>query len=257
MRIISYQKLMQLPPVLSYKRNKLIRNNEIKLNSWQNELIAIVGGQLASQAFLKKVMPAIYQQAAVPDPVALKPKTTVFDHLYHLVAREYPELTESRCAALAEQYLRAAYLQPYQSQTAEELNPTAWNQLLLALIFARNQTVMLLPDVFEEATLSEGAFLQAAIRNLRLLQKKDQTIFIQTRQPENALFLADRVVVLEPTAAGTIGEVIPVFFPEPRNRLILSELPAYKALQKHLHYLLTDAFAQEDLLTLSTSPSLS
>ena len=257
MRIISYQKLMQLPPVLSYKRNKLIRNNEINLNSWQNELIAIVGGQLASQAFLKKVMPAIYQQAADLAPVVLKPRTTVFDHLYHLVAREYPELSKTRCAAVAERYLRAAYLQPYQSLLAEELSPTGWNQLLLALIFAHDQAVMLLPDVFVEATLSEGAFLQAAIRNLRLLQKKDQTIFIQTRQPENALFLADRVVVLEPTAAGTIGAVIQVFFPEPRNRLILSELPAYKALQKRLHYLLTDAFAQEDLLTLSTSPSLS
>jgi ABC-type nitrate/sulfonate/bicarbonate transport system ATPase subunit len=257
MRIISYQNLMQLPPVLSYKRNPLIRKNEINLNSWQNELIATVGGQLSSQAFREKVMQLSQQEAGGPAAVGLKPETTIFDHLYQLVAREYPNLAETRRAAVAEQYLQAAYLLPYQTRTTEEVSARVCNQLLLALTFALNQKVMFLPDVFAEATFSEKTLLQRAIRNLRLLQKKNQTIFIQTQLPEDALYLADRVVVLEPSAAGTIGEVIPIFFPEPRNRRILSQLPAYKVLRKRLHYLLTDAFAQEDLLTLSTSPSLS
>ena len=58
-------------------------------------------------------------------------------------------------------------------------------------------------------------------------------------------------------AAGTIGEVIPIFFQEPRNRSLISQLPAYRALRKRLRYLLIDACAGEDLLSFSTLESMS
>jgi ABC-type nitrate/sulfonate/bicarbonate transport system ATPase subunit len=258
MRIISYQELIDLPPVLSYKRDKLINNNEITLNGWQNELVAIIGGQEGCAAFLKKVLLLGNNGSSAVAPAApLLPKLTIFGHLYQVIAQQFFYLTETSRSALTEQYLTAAYLQPYRTCLAEEVSATVWKQLLLALTFSLDQKVMVLPDVFSAAPTPEKALLQRVIQNLRQIQKKPRTIFFQTQQPEEAILLADRVVVLEPTAAGIIGEVIPVFFQEPRNRSIISQLPAYLAFRKRLLYLLTDAYAGEDLISFSTLESLS
>lgn len=259
MRILSYQQLMTLPPVLSYKRDKLVSAPEINLAAWQNELVAVIGGQVASQAFVKKVM-QLTQPGLPPESqeaASLVPGFSLFTHLYQVIARRSPKLSEESITALTEQHLAAAYLQPYRASLAEEVGPTAWKQLLLALTFALEQPVMILPDIFSGAANTEKALLQRVIHNLRRLQLKPRTIFFQARQPEEALFLADRVVVLEPGAAGTIGEVIPIFFQEPRNRSLISQLPAFRALRKRLRYLLTDACAGEDLLSFSTLESLS
>jgi len=259
MRILSYQQLLTLPPVLSYKRDKLVPAPEINLSAWNNELVAVIGGQLASQAFLKKVLQAA-KPGASPEPgeaAGLAPESSLYEHLCQVIARRTPKLSEESISSLTEQYLAAAYLQPYRSSLAEEVGPLAWKQLLLALTFALEQPVMILPDIFTGAANTEKALLRRVIHNLRHLQLKPRTIFFLARQPEEALFLADRVVVLEPGASGTIGEVIPVFFQEPRNRSIISQLPAYRALRKRLRYLLTDACAGEDLLSFSTLQSIS
>jgi ABC-type nitrate/sulfonate/bicarbonate transport system ATPase subunit len=261
MRIISYQKLMALPPVLSYKRDKLLNKNEINLNGWHNELVAIIGGQQASQAFLKKALlmgnNGVDSLTGAEAAASLEPETSIFSHIYQVISRESPYLTETKRADLTEQYLSAAYLQPYRTWTAEEVTASIWNKLLLAISFALDQKVMILPDVFAEAAGSEKAILQLAIQNLRHIQKKPRIIFFQPGQLEDAILLADRIVILEPTAAGTIGEVIPVFFYEPRNRNIIRQLPAYTALRKRLLYLLTDAFAGEDLVSFTPLESLS
>lgn len=259
MRILSYQQLMTLQPVLSYKRDKLAPAQEINLSAWQNELVAVIGGQMATQSFLKKVVQLTQpgSASASQEAAGLVPEASLFTHLYQVIARRSPKLTEESCTSLTEQYLAAAYLQPYRTNLAEEVGAMAWKQLLLALTFALEQPVMILPDIFTGAANSEKALLQRVIHNLRHLQLKPRTIFFQARQPEEALFLADRVVVLEPGASGTIGEVIPIFFQEPRNRSLISELPAYRALRKRLRYLLIDACAGEDLLSFSTLESMS
>lgn len=259
MRIISYQELMQMPPVLPYKRGNLFSTHKIDLPAWQNELVAVVGGQRAGQAFLKKILALASSGMPAGIPTELSPvaELTVFGHLYQVISRESPYLSDTSRSALTEQYLTAAYLQPYRTRVAAEVSATVWKQLLLALIFAREQKVIFLPDIFSGAPHPEKALLQRVIRNLRASQQSPRTIFFYTQQPEEAISLADRVVVLEPGTAGTIGDVIPVFFQEPRNRSIISQLPAYRALRRYLRYLLTDALALEDQVSFSLLKLLS
>jgi hypothetical protein len=248
MKIISYQELMQLPPTLPFKRGNLINTHKIDLPAWQNELVAVVGGQLAGEAFLMKVLDLSRpgMPAGIPAEPNLVAELTIFGHLYKLISQESPYLSDTSRLAVTEQYLTAAYLQPYRTRMAAEVSATVWKQLILALLFAQEQKVLLLPDIFSGASNPEKALLHRVIRNLRTIQQKTRTIIFYTRQPEETIFLADRIVVLEPGAAGSIGEVIPVFFQEPRNRNIISQLPAYRALRKYLRYLLTDALALED-----------
>jgi nitrate/nitrite transport system ATP-binding protein len=259
MRIISYQQLMELPPVFPYKRPRLAHNPVINLAGWKNELIAVIGGQQAGQAFLRNAQ-ALDNPGLPSGPqtaVNLVPDLTIFGHIYRVIARDSPYLPEASRWALTEQYLTAAYLEPYRTKLPGEVKATVWNQLLLALAFAQEQQVMVLPDIFAEAPAPEKALLQRALQNLRHIQQKPRTIFYYARQPEEALLLADRLVVLEPGVAGTIGEVIPVFFYRPRHRRTLRQLPAYRALRQRLRYLLTDAFAGEDLVSFSPLESFS
>lgn len=259
MRIITYQEIRQLRPVLPARRKKPVIFYQIDLPGWQNELVAVIGSKQAGEAFLKKAQAcgSPGHAAGAPAQANLVTGLTLFGHLYQVICRESPQLAETRRSELTDAYLTAAYLQPYRTHLIEEVSLTAWKQLLLALIFARQQQVMILPDIFAGAGAPEKALLQRAIHNLRALQPKPRTIFFHTRQPEEAILLADRIVVLAPGAACRIGEVIPVFFQEPRSHSRLSQLPAYGALRRRLRYLLTDALALEDQVSFSMLQSLS
>ena len=107
MRILSYQQLLTLPPVLSYKRDKLVPAPEINLSAWKNELVAVIGGQLASQAFLKKVWQQSQPEASPEsrEAAGLAPECSLFNHIYRVIARRSPKLSEESLRSLTEQHL--------------------------------------------------------------------------------------------------------------------------------------------------------
>jgi nitrate/nitrite transport system ATP-binding protein len=176
---------------------------------------------------------------------------TIFTHIIKAVEAAQPSLSEIEKNALAEVYLRAAFLQNYRSCKPTALSNSLQKQVILALIFASADRVVMLPDIFIQSDFPERALLQRILQNLRLIHENHKIILFLTQQPEEAIFMADRILVVSNKSPNLVGEIIPVRFHEPRNRWIISELPVFKNTLKRLTNLLTDTFAHEDLFTYS------
>jgi ABC-type nitrate/sulfonate/bicarbonate transport system ATPase subunit len=60
------------------------------------------------------------------------------------------------------------------------------------------------------------------------------TALMVTHDVDEAIFLADRIVMMTNGPAAEVGDILEVTFPRPRNRTALLEDPEYYRLREHL-----------------------
>jgi ABC-type nitrate/sulfonate/bicarbonate transport system ATPase subunit len=69
---------------------------------------------------------------------------------------------------------------------------------------------------------------------LDLWQRDQKTALIVTHDVDEALYLSDRVVMMTDGPEATVGEILEIPFPRPRNRKELLENPEYYRLREQL-----------------------
>ena len=89
--------------------------------------------------------------------------------------------------------------------------------------------------------------MQLEVLKLWNLNNRDKTIIMITHDIEEALFLSDRIVVLNDGPASTIREIVEVHLARPRNKIEFVKTPEYIELRDKLLHLLTEEFSIEDL----------
>jgi ABC-type nitrate/sulfonate/bicarbonate transport system ATPase subunit len=89
--------------------------------------------------------------------------------------------------------------------------------------------------------------MQLEVLKLWNLNNRDKTIIMITHDIEEALFLSDRIVVLNDGPASTIREIVEVDLARPRNKIEFVKTPKYIELRDKLLHLLTEEFSIEDL----------
>jgi len=67
---------------------------------------------------------------------------------------------------------------------------------------------------------------------MRIVAETSSTVVMVTHDVDEAVLLADRVVMMTNGPAATIGEILEVPLPRPRDRLQLANDPAYLRLRR-------------------------
>jgi ABC-type nitrate/sulfonate/bicarbonate transport system ATPase subunit len=81
---------------------------------------------------------------------------------------------------------------------------------------------------------------------LKIWQEHKVTVLMITHSIDEALFLADRVVMMTNGPAATIGEILELPFPRPRQRAQLMEMPEYYDYRNRALDFLYRRFAHDD-----------
>jgi nitrate/nitrite transport system ATP-binding protein len=85
--------------------------------------------------------------------------------------------------------------------------------------------VLLMDEPFGALDALTRANLQDELT--RILAEKGSTCVMVTHDVDEAVLLADRIVMLTNGPAATIGEIVQVNLPRPRERLKLADSPEY------------------------------
>ena len=112
----------------------------------------------------------------------------------------------------ANEYLRLVGLEGYADLYPKELSGGMKKRCQIATVLANNPDVLLMDEPFGALDYPTKCQLQEEL--LRILDREPKTTIFVTHDIEEALFLADRVVVM---ARGTIERIIPVPFARPRK----------------------------------------
>jgi NitT/TauT family transport system ATP-binding protein len=135
----------------------------------------------------------------------------------------------ARARALADELLDMVGLTRFARRYPAELSGGMQQRVGIARALANNPTVLLMDEPFGSLDAQTRAMMQENL--LRLWGEFKTTVLFVTHDVEEAIFLADRVLIMS-AAPGRIIEDMPVRLPRPRSPDVTTD-PAFVALKRH------------------------
>lgn len=148
------------------------------------------------------------------------------------VAFALPHLAEPERDARVTAALTRVGLSRFADAWPRELSGGMQQRVALARALAPEPTLLLMDEPFAALDAQSRELMQAEL--MRLTGGADgPTVLFVTHSVDEALMLADRVVLLSPRPARAV-ETVTVPFPRPRSDLDPRQSPAFAALRAHL-----------------------
>lgn len=173
------------------------------------------------------------ERAVVFQNHSLLPWLTCFENVYLGVERVFgssqingkPAETRKQLKDRTDAALALVGLTPAAHKRPGEISGGMKQRVGIARALAMEPQVLLMDEPFGALDALTRAKLQDEL--LAIVQKTHSTVVMVTHDVDEAVLLSDRIVMLTNGPAATIGEVLPVKLPRPRNRVELAEDPDY------------------------------
>ncbi|MBY0268358.1 MAG: ABC transporter ATP-binding protein [Burkholderiales bacterium] len=162
---------------------------------------------------------------------SLLPWLTCFENIHLAVERVFAE-TESK-VQLRERTQRALELVGLAAaadKRPHEISGGMKQRVGIARALAMEPKVLLMDEPFGALDALTRARLQDEL--MRIVTATGSTVVMVTHDVDEAVLLADRVVMMTNGPAATIGEILHVDLPRPRERLAMASNPQYLAARK-------------------------
>jgi nitrate/nitrite transport system ATP-binding protein len=178
-------------------------------------------------------------RAMVFQRYSLLPLLTVWDNVFQAVDSVFDgavPMEDKR--ARTERFLRMVNLWDHRRKLPAEISGGMRQRTAIARAFAVNPDVLLLDEPFGALdALTKGA-LHDELLALWRGGGRQQTILMVTHDIDEAIYLADRVMVMTDGPAATIREVISIPLSRPRDKRSTIHDPRYLQIKEHLLSLL-------------------
>ncbi|HYH42212.1 MAG TPA: ABC transporter ATP-binding protein [Burkholderiales bacterium] len=162
---------------------------------------------------------------------SLLPWFTCFENIYLAVERVFGA-TEPK-ARLVERTMHAldlVHLTEAAEKRPQEISGGMKQRVGIARALAMEPKLLLMDEPFGALDALTRARLQDEL--MRIVAETGSTVVMVTHDVDEAVLLADRVVMMTNGPAATIGEILDVNLARPRERLQLANDPAYVRLRK-------------------------
>jgi NitT/TauT family transport system ATP-binding protein len=140
--------------------------------------------------------------------------------------------TEQR-AERANRYIALVGLERFADAYPGQLSGGMKQRVALARALAAEPDVLLMDEPFASLDAQSRELMQIELGNLTRGAARPATTFFVTHSVDEALMLADRIVLLSPRP-GRVAEVLDVTLPEQRWRADTRQLPEFIAMRQHL-----------------------
>ncbi len=257
----SYLQIEDAKMVFDTKKGKFTALTDVNLSVKQGEFIALIGHSGCGKSTLLNLVAGLTDptsgvlllnnreikgpgpdRAVVFQNHSLLPWLTCYGNVHLAVERVFAA-TENK-AKLKERTLAALDLVGLSHAVHKlpgEISGGMKQRVGIARALAMEPKVLLMDEPFGALDALTRAGLQDEL--MRIVQETHATTLMVTHDVDEAVLLSDRIVMMTNGPAATIGEILDVDLPRPRNRLKLAEDPHYHHLrgqvleflyQKHL-----------------------
>lgn len=186
----------------------------------------------------KEVVAAGPDRGVVFQAPCLLPWFSALENVMLGVDQVYYTASKAERRQIAEYYLSVVGLSEAMHKRPGELSQGMRQRCGIARAFALSPKMLLLDEPFGMLDNLTKMELQDVL--LDLWQRDQKTALIVTHDVDEALYLADRVVMMTDGPEATVGEIFEVPFARPRNRKALLEDPAFYQAREHLLHFLNE-----------------
>jgi bicarbonate transport system ATP-binding protein len=172
---------------------------------------------------------------------ALLPWKSAFENVYIAVNAVYPDKSKADKTQIVREHLAMVGLEEAADKKPKQLSGGMKQRVSIARALAIYPQVLVLDEPFGALDAITKEELQEEL--LKIWEKHKVTVLMITHDIDEALFLADRIVMMTNGPAAKIGEVMTVPFPRPRDRGQIMEDPHYYTLRNQALDFLYGRFA--------------
>jgi nitrate ABC transporter ATP-binding subunit len=177
---------------------------------------------------------------------SLLPWLSVYKNIEVAVDSALKELSVAERAKLVETNLKMVNLWAHKDKLPGQLSGGMKQRVAIARAFAINPKILLLDEPFGALDALTKSAMHVELLKLWNLDHREKTIVMVTHDIEEAIFLADKVVVMNNGPAATIKEIVNIPLKRPRNKKEIVHDPMYMEIHDKLLNLLIDKFSIED-----------
>ncbi|MGI0494265.1 nitrate ABC transporter ATP-binding protein [Alkalinema pantanalense CENA528] len=175
----------------------------------------------------------------------LLPWKTAFENVYLAVNAVFPEKSKAEKTEITREHLHMVGLDEAANKKPGQLSGGMKQRVSIARALAIRPEVLILDEPFGALDAITKEELQEEL--LQIWEDHRITVMMITHDIDEALFLADKIVMMTNGPAANIGEIIDIPFPRPRNREAIMEDDKYYELRNYaLDYLYNRYAHHED-----------
>jgi len=224
---------------------------DVNLSVEQGEFVAIVGFSGAGKTTLISLMAGLLQptsgslklngaEITGPGPdrgivfqnYSLLPWLSVFENILLAAEAVNPTWSPATLKEHVEKYVAMVNLTPARDKKPGELSGGMRQRVSVARALAMDPQILLLDEPLSALDALTRATLQDEIARIRT--KHQKTIVLITNDPDEGIYLADRIIPLTAGPGATLGPSFKVEIPHPRDRKSINHDPHFKQLRREV-----------------------
>ncbi len=175
---------------------------------------------------------------------ALLPWRTAFENIYIAVNAVYPEKSEAEKSTIVRDHLAMVGLTDAMDKKPPQMSGGMRQRVSIARALSVRPRVLILDEPFGALDAITKEELQEEL--LKIWGDNKCTVLMITHDIDEALFLADKLVMMTNGPHAKIGEVMEIPFSRPRNRERIMEDPLYYQLRNYALDYLFNRYAHDD-----------
>ncbi|CUH60614.1 ABC transporter ATP-binding protein [Thalassobacter stenotrophicus] len=164
---------------------------------------------------------------------SLLPWLTTLKNVMFGVKARHPEWTKSQVEEHATKFLAMVGLEgDVIHRKPSQLSGGMRQRVSIARAFANHPKLLLLDEPFGALDALTRGTIQDEL--LKIWGQMEQTVFMITHDIDEAILLADRILLMTNGPHARVAESVDITIPRPRNRTEIIEHPNYYAIRNHL-----------------------
>jgi nitrate/nitrite transport system ATP-binding protein len=163
---------------------------------------------------------------------SLLPWLTVYENIHLAVEQLFPNWSAAKQQQHVERHIAMVNLSPAREKRPGELSGGMRQRVSVARALAMDPQVLLLDEPLSALDALTRATLQDEIS--RIWQENRKTVVLITNDPDEGIYLADRIIPLSSGPGATLGPSIRIDIPRPRNRKALNHDRRFKEIRREV-----------------------
>jgi nitrate/nitrite transport system ATP-binding protein len=262
---MSYLKIENMEIAFKTPKGKFVAVKDVNLEVEKGQIISIIGHSGCGKSTIMNAVSGMTfpskgkvtlngKEIKGPGPdrgivfqnYSLLPWLTVYQNIFQAVDAALTDKSKEEKHSLVEKYLKMVNLWDHREKHPKQISGGMKQRVAIARAFAIDPEVLLLDEPFGALDALTKGSLHIELLKMWNLTHRSKTIIMVTHDIEEAVFLSDRIVVMNDGPAATIREIEEVHLPRPRNKKDTVNMPEYKIIRERLLSLLMDKVAIDD-----------
>src|SRR6476661_7094711 len=171
-------------------------------------------------------------RAVVLQGHALLPWRTVLGNVTYAVSSKWRDWDKAKVAAHAQKFIDLVGLTGAEHKRPSELSGGMKQRVGIARALSIEPKIMLMDEPFSALDALTRGTLQDEVR--RICVETGQTVFMITHDVDEAIYLADRVVLMTNGPGAVFAEIVDNPLPKERKRADVHKHPLYYGVRNHI-----------------------